>query len=247
MGLFITRLKCQGQNPPIVQDVVEGQQAQPVLRRSDRVSRPPDRYVPSLDYVMLTDCGEPSCYKEAMLMEDKVKWEKAMQSEMDLLHKNQTWKLVQLHKGKKALPCKWVYKLKITPSDNKPKYKARLVAKGFKQQQGIDFDEIFSPVVKMTTLRCVLALVAIEDMELDQMDVKTAFLHGDLQEEVYMQQPEGFVEKGKEDLVCLLEKTLYGLKQSSREWYRKFRSFKATNVVIWTTASILSKLKMVVC
>ena len=107
-----------------------------------------------------------------------------------------------------------MYKLKITPNDNKPKYKARLVAKGFKQQQGIDFDEIFSPVVKMTTLRCVLALVAIEDMELDQMDVKTAFLHGDLQEEVYMQQPEGFVEKGKEDLVCLLDKTLYGLKQS---------------------------------
>ena len=86
----VPNARQQGQNPPIVQDVVEGKQAQPVLRRSDRVPRPPDRYVPSLDYVMLIDCGEPSCYKEAMLMEDKVKWEKAMQSEMDSLHKNQT-------------------------------------------------------------------------------------------------------------------------------------------------------------
>ena len=141
------------------------------------------------------------------------------------LHKNHTWELVQLPEGKKALPCKWVYKEKITPSDGRPKYKARLVAKGFKQQQGIDFDEIFSPVVKMTTLRCVLALVAREDMDLVQMDVKTSFLHGDLHEEVYMQQPEGYIEKGKENLVCRLKKSLYGLKQAPRQWYHKFHSF----------------------
>ena len=146
---------------------------------------------------MLTDCEEPSCYKEAMLEDDKLKWEKAMQSEMDSLHKNATWDLVQLPSDKKALPCKWVYKRKVTDNDSTPKYKARLVAKGFKQQQGIDFDEIFSPVVKMTTLRSVLALVANKDMDLVQMDVKTAFLHGDLHEDLYMQQPEGFVEKGK--------------------------------------------------
>jgi ATP-binding cassette subfamily B (MDR/TAP) protein 1 len=178
-----------------------------------------------MDYVMLTDCGEPSCYQEVMLAAEKVKWEKAMQSEMNSLHKNHTWELVQLPEGKKALPCKWVYKEKITPSDGRPKYKARLVAKGFKQQQGIDFDEIFSPVVKMTTLRCVLALVAREDMDLVQMDVKTTFLHGDLHEEVYMQQPEGYIEKGKENLVCRLKKSLYGLKQAPRQWYHKFHSF----------------------
>ena len=103
-----------------------------MLRRSTRESRAPDRYVPSLDYVMLTDCEEPSCYKEAMLREDKLKWERAMQSEMDSLHKNATWDLVQLPDGKKALPCKWVYKLKVTDSESKPKYKARLVAKGFR-------------------------------------------------------------------------------------------------------------------
>ena len=136
---------------------------------------------------MVTNCKEPSCYKEAMLREDKLKWEKAMQSEMDSLHKNSTWELVRLPPGKRVLPCKWIYKLKVTSNVSKPRYKARLVAKGFRQQEGVDFDEIFSPAVKMTTLRCVLALAAHMDMDLVQMDVKTAFLHGDLQEEIYMQ------------------------------------------------------------
>ena len=115
---------------------------------------------------MLTDCDEPSCDKEAMQREDKDKWEKAMQSEMDLLHKNSTWELVHLPTGKRILPCKWIYKLKVIDSASKPRYKARLVAKGFRQQEGVDFEEIFSPLVKMTKLRCVLALVAQQDMEL---------------------------------------------------------------------------------
>ena len=205
-----------------------GQQDAPppqVLRRSERRTRPPHRYVPSMDYVMLTDCGEPSCYDEAMSSVDKLKWEQAMQSEMDSLIQNGTWKLTPLPKGKKALPCKWVYKVKLSPADGTPRYKARLVAKGFKQQQGIDFDEIFSPVVKMTTLRTVLALVAREDLELVQLDVKTAFLHGDLHEDLYMEQPAGFVAHGSEDMVCSLRKSLYGLKQAPREWYQKFDAF----------------------
>ena len=131
---------------------------------------------------------------------------------MHMFHKSQTWDLVKLPNGKKALPCKWVYRYKLTPHDGNPKYKARLVAKGFKQEQGIDFDEVFSPVVKMTTLRCVLALVAKNDLILHQMDAKTTFLHKDLHEEVYMQQPDWYVEKGKEQLVCQIRKSLYGLK-----------------------------------
>ena len=202
-----------------------GGTTEPALRRSTRVTHPPYRYVLSLDYVMVTDCDESLCYKKAMLCDDKLKWEKAMHLEMDLLHKNATWDLVPLPKGKHALPCKWVYKLKVTPTDARPKYKARLVAKGFKQEKGVDFDEIFSPVVKMTTLRCVLALATREDMELVQMDVKTAFLHGDLHEDIYMQQPEGFAANGKEKLVCKLKKSLYGLKQVLREWYHKFDAF----------------------
>ena len=123
----------QGQNAPIGQEEgVEPQapEAQPVLRRSTRAHRAPERYVPSLDYVMLTDCEEPSCYEEAMLKDDKLKWEKAMQSEMDSLHKNSTWELVHLPDGKRALPCKWVYKLKIIANDGKPKYKSNTCGKG---------------------------------------------------------------------------------------------------------------------
>lgn len=160
-----------------------------------------------------------------MQRDDHLKWERAMQLEMASLKKNATWDLVSLPAGMKVLPCKWVYKLKVAPADSSPKYKARLVAKGFKQEKGIDFDEIFSPVVKMTTLRAVLALVAHDDMDLFQMDVKTAFLRGDLHEEIYMQQPEGFAVKGKEGLVCKLQKSLYGLKQAPREWYHKFDAF----------------------
>ncbi|MCO5587917.1 hypothetical protein L7F22_041869 [Adiantum nelumboides] len=126
-----------------------------------------------------------------------------MQSEMTALHKNPTWDLVQLLEGKKALPCKWVYRYKLTPHDGQPKYKARLVAKGFKQEHGIDFNEVFLPVVKMTTMRSVLALAAKHDLYLHQMDVKTAFLHGDLHEEVYMQQPKGCAENGKEKLAVI--------------------------------------------
>ena len=136
---------------------------------------------------------------------------------MNSLHKSSTWELVIFPNGKRSLPCKQVYKLKVIANDGKPKLKARSVVKGFKHQQDVNFEEIFSPIVKMTTLCCVVALVAKEDMGLVQMDVKTAFLHGDLYEDIYIQQPEGFVEKGKENLVCKLKKSLYGLKQVPRE------------------------------
>ena len=97
--------------------------------------------------------------------------------------------------------------------------------KGFAQKKGVDFDEIFSPVVKMTSIRTVLGLAASMNLEVEQLDVKTAFLHGDLEEEVYMEQPEGFKVKGKEHMVCRLRKSLYGLKQTPRQWYRKFEDF----------------------
>ena len=105
------------------------------------------------------------------------------------------------------------------------RYKAHLVAKGFSQREGIDFNEVFSPVVKHSSIRVLLAMVALFDLELEQLDVKTAFLHGELEEQIYMKQPEGFVVQGKEDHVCLLKKSLYGLKQSPRQWYKRFDSF----------------------
>ena len=105
------------------------------------------------------------------------------------------------------------------------KYKARLVAKGYSKVEGIDFGEIFSPVAKLTSIRFILSIVAAFDLEVEQMDVKTTFLHGDLEEESYMKQAEGFVVKGKKELVYKLKKSLYGLKQSPRMWYQKFDTY----------------------
>ena len=105
------------------------------------------------------------------------------------------------------------------------KYKARLVGKGYSQVEGIDFGEIFSPVTKFTSITFLLSIATAFDLELEQMDVKTTFLHGDLEEEIYMKQPEGFIVKGKNELVCKLKKSLYGLKQSPRMWYQKFDTY----------------------
>jgi hypothetical protein len=138
-----------------------------------------------------------------------------MKEEMDSLVNNHTWDLVQLLVGRRELQNKWVYKLK-EEDGGKKRYKARLVVKGFVQKKGIDFDEIFSPVVKMTSIRTILSLVAVEELHLEQLDVRTTFLHGDLEEEIYMQQPQGYEVKGKENLVSRLKKILYSLKKYPR-------------------------------
>lgn len=109
-----------------------------------------------------------------------------------------------------------LYRIK-NEADGSKRYKARLVVKGFEQRHGIDYTDVFTPVVKLTTIRMALSMVAAENLQLHQMDVKTTILHGDLVEELYMTQPEGFVEKGKEKLVCKLKKSLYGLKQAPRQ------------------------------
>jgi hypothetical protein len=187
-----------------------------VVRRYTRLSRPPERYSPSLYYLLLTDSGEPKCYEEAMQVDTKKKWERGMKDEMDSLVNNQTWDLVQFPAGKRTLQNKWVYKLK-EEDGGKKRYKARLVVKGFAQKKCIDFDETFSPVVKMTSIRTILCLMAIEYFHLEQLDVKTTFLLGDLEEDIYMHQPQGYEVKGKDNLVCRLKKRLYGLKQAPRQ------------------------------
>ena len=125
-------------------------------------------------------------------------------------------------KGAKAIGCKWVYKTKRDSLSNIERYKKRLVAKGFTQNEGIDYTETFSPVSKKDSLSIILALVAHVDLELQQMDVKMAFLNSDLEEEVHMKLPEGFSSMEGEHLICKLKKSIYGLKQASRQWYYKF-------------------------
>ena len=126
--------------------------------------------------------------------------------------------------GKKTLHNKWVYKIKNEHDGNK-RYKAKLVVKEFQQKKGIDYSEIFSPIMKMSKIRLVLGMVVAKNLHLEQLDVKTTFLHGDLEEDIYMIQPEGFIVQGQENLVYKLRKSLYGLKQAPRQWYKKFDSF----------------------
>ena len=206
------------------------------LRKSTRQRRLPAKFS---DYellyseeaepeLLLSDQVEPTSFKEACKASDSNKWQAAMQEEMDSLLQNKTWDLVPLPPNRKALKNRWIYRLK-DEGKNQKRYKARLVVKGFDQKKGIDFNEIFSPVVKMTTIRAILGLVAAHDLELEQLDVKTTFLHGDLNEEIYMMQPEGFIKHGKENLYCRLRKSLYGLKQAPRQWYLKFDQFMTEN------------------
>ncbi|GJZ22328.1 retrotransposon protein, putative, ty1-copia subclass [Tanacetum coccineum] len=173
------------------------------------------------------DTHEPLTYQEAVACEDSSKWKAAMKEEMDSLRKNKTWELVDPPAGQKLVSSKWLYKIKEgIEGVQKPRYKARLVARGFTQRAGIDYNEVFSPVVRHTSIRVILALTACKDYELEQLDVKTAFLHGNLEEVIYMRQPPGYEQGNK---VCLLKKSLYGLKQSPRQWYRRFDEYMLSN------------------
>ncbi|OWZ15685.1 Integrase, catalytic core protein [Phytophthora megakarya] len=168
---------------------------------------------------------EPKSFKEAMACGDSLHWRKAIDEEGRSLIAHGTWKLVKLPKGKRALTSKWIFKIKYDALGNIERYKARLVIRGYEQIKYIDYEEIFAPVIRLESLRLLLALVAINDWECEQTDVDTAFLNGDLAEEVYMIQPEGLEEAGKEDLVCQLLQALYGLKQAPRAWHKKLTDY----------------------
>ncbi|KAL5865755.1 hypothetical protein ACOSQ3_003269 [Xanthoceras sorbifolium] len=187
----------------------------------------PTQFKNTVAYALsIVDDDIPFTYKEAIRSSEVEKWKEAMDEEMKSLQKNNTWQLAKLPKGKKAIGCKWVYaKKEGFPDKDGVRYKARMVAKGYAQKEGIDYNEVFSPVVKHSSIRILLALVAQLNLELVQLDVKTAFLHGNLEEEIYVSQPEGFEVAGKENWVCKLNKSLYGLKQSPRQWYKRFDQF----------------------
>ena len=198
------------------------------LRRSSRVRKsaiPSDYvvYLQETDYMSGLN-QDPISFSEAMSRTDSEKWSDAMKDELNSMANNQVWDLVELPEGFRTVGCKWVYKTKTDASGNIERYKARLVAKGFLQKEGIDYHDTFSPVSKKDSLRIIMALVAHFDLELHQMDVKTAFLNGELEEEVYMTQPEGFISEKGNNLVCKLKKSIYGLKQASRQWYMKFHN-----------------------
>ena len=143
-----------------------------------------------------------------------------MATKIVALEANNTWTLTPLPANKKPIGCKWVYKIKYKYDGSIERYKARLVAKGFTQKEGIDYTKTFSHVSKMVSIKCLLVVATVKGWYLDQLDVNNALLHGNLSEEIYMALPLGFQSQG--EMVCKLNKSLYGLKQASRQWFAKF-------------------------
>lgn len=203
-------------------------------KKSCRLRKKPQRLIEDPNFLGIDDKGfisqvsfeEPQTYEEATSSDQSHEWNAAMEEEIKSLKEHETWRLEPLPIGRRAIKSKWVYKVKRNSSNEKsPRFKARLVAKGYSQRQGIDFFETYAPVVRHESVRAVLAIAAVADLEILQLDDKTAFLHGDLDEEIYMEQPEGFVDPHRPEEVCRLQKSLYGLKQASRSWNTKFDGF----------------------
>lgn len=208
------------------QHTVPEQQAR---RESNRSHMPPvrygiDDYVSHVAYTV-NEIIEPQTFKHAAQSPQATEWMAAAKDEYDSLMENNTWDLVELPQNRTAIGSKWVFKAKHRDNGEVERYKGRLVAQGFSQRHGVDYNETFSPVVKQSSIRTLLAYGLNRNMVIHQMDVVTAFLNGKLDEEIYMKQPEGFVKPGLENLVCRLRKSLYGLKQSPRCWNSVFDSY----------------------
>jgi hypothetical protein len=179
---------------------------QPTLfvRRFERVRKPVERYSTFdfyFSFVLTSTHYEPRSVKEAVDLEKSRLWKDIMVEKMESLHKNETWDLVKLPIGINPINSKWVFKKNMKVIGQVEKFKVRLVVKGYSQVGGVVFGEIFSLVAKLTSIRVIIYLAITFDLRIEQIDVKTTFLHGDLEEEIYMKQPEGFVVKGKKDLV----------------------------------------------
>ncbi|KAI3793169.1 hypothetical protein L1987_35784 [Smallanthus sonchifolius] len=196
------------------------------VRRSSRSRKEPNRYLWHLEVskvlLVAESNDEPTSYKSAISDPESEKWLKAMNAEMQFMRDNQVWDLIELPPGSRAIGSKWIFKRKTDMHGNIQTYKARLVAKGFTQTQGIDYNETFSPVAMIKSIRILLAIAAYHDYEIWQMDVKTGFLNGHLSEDVYMVQPDGFVDPKYPSRVCKLNKSIYGLKHASRSWNLHF-------------------------
>lgn len=181
--------------------------------------------LPKRYQVNLAEC-EPNTYQEATTGPNARHWVKAIEEELEAHEKNQTWKLVPRQEAREPIDSRWVFRILRGPSGEVRRYKARLCARGFRQVPGRDYFETYSPVVRYDSLRVFLAMVTQRDLEMIQFDIKTAFLYGKLEDEIYMELPEGLCRKGTgEPVVCKLDKALYGLKQSPRCWNQEFISF----------------------
>lgn len=208
---------------PVFEPTDEESHEQDQQNRPERTKRAPNRYG---DWTCVSEISDdPLTFQEAVNGEDSRLWKDAMQHEMDSMVENEVWELTQLPEKAKLIKCKWVYKKKLGADGNVTKYKARLVAKGFDQRYGIEYDQTFSPVAKFESIRTIMALSVQHGLQVHQMDVTCAFLNGELQEDVYMAQPEGYPSKTNEHLVCKLKRSIYGLKQAPRCWNNSLDNF----------------------
>ena len=185
------------------ENIEENQNIEQNERKSLRTRKIPNHYG---EWVNVCKNLEPRSLSEALSGENGKDWNNAMANEINSLKENEVWDLVTLPEGRKTIGCKWVFKTKIDADGEIDRYKARLVAQGYNQKYGIDYDETFSPVVRFESIRTIIALAAKYGLKLHQMDVKSAFLNGELKEEIFMKQPEGFIVKGKETHVCKLKR-----------------------------------------
>lgn len=189
--------------------------------RPQRSANIPKRYE---EYILnFAEVDTPQTYEEALNSDRSEDWGQAIKEELDSHHKNETWQLCKLPTGKQIISSKWVFKVKRSPEGNISRFKARLCAKGFSQKKGVDYDEVFAPTIRYDSIRVLMAVAAQNNFKMKQFDIKTAFLYGDLKEELFMMPPKGL--KCDPGLVCKLKKSLYGLKQSPRCWNEKFNSF----------------------
>ena len=229
---------------PVVEDqpIVQSQPVEPIVVQNDelvgekyeetfmrqvdnlgpkRQHRAPNRFHPdSCNFIesLTNDKIEPKTVKEALQSEHSAEWRSAMSVEFESLTKNNTWELVPPPEGKNIVGSKWVLKMKRNSDGSLDCFKARLVAQGYTQTHGIDYEEVFAPVAKYSTIRSLLTLANAHDLEVHQLDVKTAFLNGSVEHDIYMSQPEGFIDPNRPNYVCKLNKSIYGLKQSARCW-----------------------------
>lgn len=205
---------------------------------SDYVTEASDDQVQmSIDYCYRLVSNVPFSFSEAVTSDNSSQWSKAMEEAIDSLHDNSTFTLTTLPAGKKAVGGRWVYTIK-TNADGSDKFKAHYVAKGYSQKQGVDYDETFSPTANLTSVRVRMQKAAQENLILHQMDVKTAYLHAPIDFEIYITQPEGYEVKYDrgEMLVWKLQKSLYGLKQSGRNWNKALHDHLCNNHFIQNPA-----------
>ena len=190
---------------------------------SVRVRKPPLWLQDYVTYFVsgYQDQGEPATFVEAMNSSERKEWQAAIERELQAFNENEAWVVVDKPKDKRIVGCRWVFKKKKDSNGDVNCYRARLVARGYTQTKGVDYQETFAPVVKLSCLRMLFSMSARLDLEIDHIDVCTAFLNGSLNEEIFMRVPEGFSGNFKSDKVCLLKKAVYGLKQSARMWNEK--------------------------